>query len=164
MPAGAAAYNILLKKYHRNDCEISRRARRIRRLPARARLTPAFPPILRVAPSAQARSRSPRRTLYVFDESAKAIALRVAEADGRVKDLLGYLNHAVEQRAAASQDDAARKLRLPTRLCESRRRRAIKTSSARGCNISHSICRESCRGGRPPTDGTSTISLALRLA
>src|SRR5205085_11890502 len=65
---------------------------------------------------AQPRGRRPRGTLYVFDQPAEAVALRVAEADGRVEDLLGDLDHAAEERAAARQDHSARKLPLPPRL------------------------------------------------
>ena len=36
----------------------------------------------------------------------------------------------------------------------------VKISSTRGWMISDSTCRESWRGLRPPTDGTSTVSSA----
>jgi len=42
----------------------------------------------------------------------------------------------------------------------SSRATSVKSSSARGWTISESTWRESCRGLRPPTDGTSTVSSA----
>ena len=41
---------------------------------------------------------------------------------------------------------------------DSSRATSVKISSTRGWTISDRICRESCRGLRPPTDGTSIVS------
>src|SRR2546425_2955142 len=62
----------------------------------------------------ESRSRCPRRTLHIFDQSAEAIAFRITDAHGSIEHLLGSLNHAVEQRAASCEHDAARQLTIPT--------------------------------------------------
>ena len=56
----------------------------------------------------------PRGTLNVFNETAKAIALRITEAHRSIENLLGSLDHPVEQRATASQYDSTRQLSIPT--------------------------------------------------
>src|SRR2546421_7076411 len=114
--AGAAAYNIFSENTTKTIAKFrDERAETSRGLRARHG-SPHFRRFRALRHQAQPRRGGPRRALYVFDDTAEAVALRVAEADGRVEDLLGYFDHAVEERAAARQNHSARKLPLPSGL------------------------------------------------
>src|SRR5205085_2832870 len=116
VPAGAAAYNIYSENTTKTIAKFrDERAETAAGLRSRHG-SPHFRRFRALRHQAEARSGGPRRALYVFDEAAEAVSLRVAEADRRVEDLFGYLDHAVEKRAAARQNHSARKLTLPTGL------------------------------------------------
>src|SRR5215217_774347 len=61
-------------------------------------------------------SSSPRRTLDVFNQPTEAISFGISNSHRRIKNLFGDFGHAMQQRAAPGQHDAARKLSLPTRV------------------------------------------------
>src|SRR2546427_5390631 len=58
----------------------------------------------------------PGGALNIFDQTAKPVAFRIADANGRIENLLGDLSHAVQQAATTGEHHAARKLPLPTRV------------------------------------------------
>src|SRR5258708_40339343 len=58
----------------------------------------------------------PCRALHVLDKSAEAIAFGIADTNRRVKHLFCDLNHAVEQRAASRDHDAADQLPVPPEI------------------------------------------------
>ena len=62
----------------------------------------------------QASGRGPFRTLNIFDQTAESVALWIADAYRRIKNLLGDFDHAIEQRATTRQYDATRQLAVPT--------------------------------------------------
>src|SRR5689334_23216422 len=66
----------------------------------------------------QTRSRSPRRTLNIFNQTAETISFGITNSHGRIENLFRDLSHAVQQRAAASQHDTARELTFPTRVLD----------------------------------------------
>ena len=97
MPAGAAAYNIYSENTTKTILKFRHeRAKSAARLRARQR-RPHFRRFRPLSHQTQAGRGCPRRCLYVFDEPAEAVALGVAESHRRVEDMLGYLDHAVEE-------------------------------------------------------------------
>ena len=80
-----------------------------------------------------------------------------AAAHGQVEDLLGELGDAVHDRRPARHHHARRRHVLEPGAGRSRAT-SVKISSTRGWMISDRIWRESWRGLRPPTHGTSTVS------
>src|ERR1044072_1430378 len=64
----------------------------------------------------ETRSSSPCRTLNVFNHPTKTISFRITNAHWRIEYLFCDLSHAVQQRAATGQHNAARELSFPTRV------------------------------------------------
>src|ERR1044072_8229128 len=62
----------------------------------------------------QTRRGCPRGTLYVFHQTTKAISFGISDSHWRIKNLFRDLGHAVQQRAATGQHNAARELSFPT--------------------------------------------------
>src|SRR5437763_15652511 len=113
---GRPAYNTLSKNTTKTIAKLGHKMRQASR-PAALRTTRAlFEQVRALRHQRQPGSRSPGGTLNVFDETAKSITFGITNAHGSVKNLLGDLDHAIEQRASAGEHDAARQLPVPTRV------------------------------------------------
>ena len=121
-----------------------------------ARLGRAAPP--RVAARRRAPGRRRRRGSGSATTSRRPPSpVGDAAAHGHIEDLLGQLGHAVHDRRAARHDDARRRHVLEPRARQVPRHQREDLLDARLDDLRQDW-RESWRGFRPPTDGTSTVS------
>src|SRR5437016_5714071 len=113
---GRPAYNTLSKNTTKTISKFRNKMRQTPRASAPRATRPLFERARALRYEGQPGSSGPRGTLNVFDETAESIALGITDSHWSVKNLLGNLDHAIEQRAAAREHDPAGELPVPSRV------------------------------------------------
>src|SRR5262249_40061991 len=112
--AGAPAYNTLSENTTETISKLRHKMREPSTSDALGRTGALFNCVRALRHQRQSGCCCPRRTLNVFDQTAKTIAFGIANANGRIKNLFSDLNQTSEECTAARQDHAARQLSIPT--------------------------------------------------